>query len=397
MNFEFEFFCINPYVAQNRKGANLQKVNWLVSFVLLSCLLACNQNSLAPTAATFHPQFVFNSRGELLLVWCEESGSGANLLVAAVDDKHQIGNPTRVNQIPELVNASSFDELRPSIAVGAQGLLAIGFTDNNWDVQVALSRDDGKTFEPSIKLNQDTTRAMQSFVAAAFDAAGGLHCVWLDPREAPVGQEEPCDLYYALIRDGHVIEKNLTAEQVQSVCGCCRPDLVFRNDGILEVVFRNTDGSGSRDIFKITKSAADGFSLPVRIGPQLWKIAGCPAAGPIVIKDWTLWNDGSTGTIRLLALEKGKVIPEPLLTSSENWTLNGSPRPVKTNDSALAFILIPGAPTAKLLQLDNSTWHTVSEEVPEWCRHAAFANGQLLLVGSMDGELKMESRPFDFF
>ncbi len=372
----------------------MKKVH-LIVLGMLTLLLECRKTA-PPTALVFHPQFVFNSRGELLLAWCEEDESGANLFLASVDDKNQISKPTRVNHVPGLVNNSPFDELRPSIAVGAGGLLAIGFTDKNWDVRVALGRDDGKTFEPSIKLNQDTARAMQSFVTVAFDSEGGLHCVWIDPRDAPPGQEEPCDLYYARILENQIIEKNLSAEQIHSVCGCCRPGLALNTDGGLEVIFRNTDGAGYRDIFKITKSAANEFSQPTRLGPQLWKIAGCPAAGPIAAKGWTLWNDGSTGTMRLLALEKGNEIPTPLVTSDETWNLNGSPRPVKTNDSALNLILVPGAPTGKLLQLENTTWQVAPEELPEWCRDAAFANRQLLLVGSVDGKLKLESRPANF-
>lgn len=373
----------------------MKKITEILLIGSLFLMAACNKNS-PPAATIFHPQFVFNSRGDLLLEWCEEHEFGANLFLAHLDNKNQISIPTRINHIPGMVNASPFDELRPAFAVGADGLLAVGFTDTNWDVRVSLSRDDGQAFLPAIKLNQDTTRAMQSFVSVALDAAGGLHGVWLDPREAPPGQEEPCDLYYAFIKDDIAHEINLTTMQTVSVCGCCRPNISFRNENTLEVVFRNTNASGYRDIFKMTKNGANEFSPPTRLGPPLWKIAGCPAAGPIVINEWTLWNDGSTGAMRLLAIADGKPAPEPLLISDESWTLNGSPRPVKTNDRTAAFILAPGSPNGRLLHLENTSWRVSSEDIPEWCRDAAFANGQLHLVGSIDGKLKLESRPTNF-
>lgn len=358
-------------------------------------LTSCAQNSPLDQAPVFHPQFVFSSSGELLLAWCEQNDSGANLFLARVDGKNQISNPTPVNHIPNLVNSSPFDELRPSIAVGQTGLLAIGFTDKNWDVQVVISRDDGETFEPAIKLNQDTTRAMQSFVNVAFNSDGGLHCVWIDPREAPAGQEEPCDLYYAVVKGGRVTEKNLTAGQVQSVCGCCRPNIAIGDTGAMEIAFRNTDTAGFRDIFQISKIASDEFSRSTRLGSPLWKIDGCPAAGPLQVRGWTLWNDGSTGTLRMLALRDHADLPETVLMPDTLWHLNASPRRIKTKDDSMVMLLVPGTPAAKILQLNDDNWRPIADDIPEWCRDAALSNGHLLLVGSIDGKLKMESRAFE--
>ena len=371
----------------------MHKINPLVLFGLLIVAPGCSKNSPAPTTAVFHPQFVFNSSGELLLAWCEEHESGANLFLASGDDKNQVSNRVGVNHLAGMVNSSSFDELRPSIAVAAGGLLAIGFTDKNWDVRVAISRDGGQTFESAIKLNQDTTHAMQSFVSVAFDSEGSLHGVWIDPREAPPRQEEPCDLYYAHLQNGNAGEQNLTAGQIASVCGCCRPCLAYGNDGRFEVLFRNTDAAGYRDIYRVAKSSAGEFSHPARIGPALWKIAGCPAAGPVAVNGWTLWNDGSTGAMRLLALADSKELPETVLRSDETWAINGSPRPVKTQDQSGALVLVPGTPTGKIMRLENNSWKMAIADIPEWCRDAALHNGELRLLGTTEGKLEMEIRP----
>ncbi len=87
--------------------------------------------------------------------------------------------------------------MRPAIAFGSNREVGLAWTDEAYDIQVAMSSDGGRSFGESIRLNQDEGEALQEFPDLAFGPDGVLHAVWLDPRIAEEGYEEPADLYYA--------------------------------------------------------------------------------------------------------------------------------------------------------------------------------------------------------
>jgi hypothetical protein len=59
------------------------------------------------------------------------------------------------------------------------------------------------------------------------------------------------------------------------------------------------------------------------------------------------------------------------------------------------MILVPGTPASTILQLENERWKVVIDNLPSSCSDAAWTEGQLKLAGSVDGKLKIESRPYN--
>jgi hypothetical protein len=86
----------------------------------------------------------------------------------------------------------------------------------------------------------------------------------------------------------------LTADQDDSICGCCRVDVDVRSDDRLVIAFRNT-GGGYRDMFRIEAGADRVFGEPARLGPLMWELNGCPVIGPLNVGEVTLWSEASTG------------------------------------------------------------------------------------------------------
>jgi hypothetical protein len=78
---------------------------------------------------------------------------------------------------------------------------------------LAVGSNYGERFDAPIKLNQDEGEAERAMPSVAMSLDGVAHTVWLDPREAPRGMEEPSDLYYASVKDGTVHELNLISNQ----------------------------------------------------------------------------------------------------------------------------------------------------------------------------------------
>ena len=113
----------------------------------------------------------------------------------------------RINQ--RGLNRYTGDEARPSVALGPDGAVAVAWTARNNDIMLAIGRQNGEVFDPPVKLNQDDGKAYRTMPSTAFSSDGAVHTVWLDPREAPPGREEPSDLYYAQVENG-VVQKRIS-------------------------------------------------------------------------------------------------------------------------------------------------------------------------------------------
>jgi len=331
--------------------------------------------------------------GGLHLVWTTRGNDGIDLFMSSSEGRSFSG-PVRVNDVPGSINPITIDEMRPSVAIGAGGDVAVAWTDDAFDIQVAQSGDGGQTFGESIQLNQDEGEALQEFPAIAFDASGILHGVWLDPRIAEEGLEEPADLYYARIEDSAITEMNLTAFQDSTVCGCCLPHLRVEPEGAMTITFRNTTDDGYRDPFRIVGNVDGRFGAPERVSPPIWQIELCPIAGPIGVEDMTLWLDGSLDYRRLLSSFDPDTPPDVVLEDSPDWLLLAPPRLVSGLSEGRQVVLVPGDPTSFLMTVNEHSWSVLEDDMPYWAASATIHDGQLLTVGVVDGTLQHESRTF---
>ena len=335
------------------------------------------------------PQIMTSPDGELLLSWTARENGDYNLFVSTWDGD-AFSEAVQVNTGP--LNTIPIDEMRPAIAIGTEGRVALVWTDREFDIQTAMSLDGGRSFGAPIRLNQDEGTALQEFPTIAFDPEGVLHAAWMDPRIAEEGEEEPADLYYAEIRDGVVQEKNLTASQESSVCGCCLPHIQVESNGNLTITFRNTV-DGYRDPFRVVRTPDGAFGEPEPVSPPVWQINLCPIAGPIAVGDMTLWFDGSTDRRRLLSSFSTDRAPDVVLEDSDEWFLDVPPRRVSGILSDTPILLLPSVPSY-LLRADGHSWSVVADDLPNWATSAAVHEGTLLLVGVADGRFMHESRAF---
>lgn len=344
----------------------------------------------------YQPQ-VFTHVGKTLVVWREKAPTGgSNLFAAHLLADGAMSDPVRVNDHPDTVMSWDHDENRPSVALGPEGRLAVAWTTEDSSVRAATSLDDGATFAPSVRLHQDEKPAYHAFPAVAFDSAGALHAAWIDARDAGHPRaEEPADLYYTRLDDGVALvegapEHNLTADLEGSVCGCCRLGMEV-DDGRVTIAFRFASSDGFRDVFRVEGTTEGSFTGAERLGPPTWELSGCPSAGPATAAGTTLWNEASAKKWRTHALADGGGTPTMVLESTEEWAVTRPPRRVSGQPGAETLWLVPGRPTSKVLKgLD-----TVVDDVPEWVKSAAWRDGEIVVLGSVDGAAKLASRPLE--
>ena len=344
------------------------------------------------------PQFFADGGGGLLLVWREKTEEGSDLFVARRGADGSLGAETRINDQGGTVASYPHDEMRAAVAIGPDGVIGAAWSDDRGQVRAAVSRDGGSSFEPSVRLEQTDKKAYRGFPALAFDDDSVLHAVWIDSRFADGMAEEPADLYYARVVDGTVTESNVTADQEASVCGCCRTYLEISDQGTSRALFRNSTVEGYRDIFT-AQGTETGMTTPTLIGQPLWKIQGCPMAGPIAVGDRVVWPDGSQGRKLLMVAPIGSEPARPLFTDEQlgDWVARLSARKVATNESTEPLVLLPGGYSSRLVSpaASGTTWTILAEDLPRWATSAFYEKGSLLLIGSVDGVVETERRSLE--
>jgi len=389
-----------PYLLPYHLLRNLRRPLFACLIVGLATLVACaaepptqmmELDFLAARPSVFQPQFAVTADGELFVAWRERGDDGSDLYLVRGSADGTFSNAVRVNDVPGSVESFDLDEARAALAVGPGDRVALAWGTMSGEIFAAISTTSGRSFNPSVKLNQDTIEAYRGFPTIAFDAAGVLHAAWIDSRFAG-GAEEPADLYYAAVHDGAVIEANLTAAQEASICGCCRLQIEVNDTGEITIVFRNTTLDGYRDIFRVRGSTSGDFGAPERLGPPMWKLNACPMAGPIQVGGAVLWNEASTGKRRLLSAAGPGDDFGIVLEDSEHWSIQKPPRLVVGVEAGSPMYLVPGRPTSRLIKADGVSWKTVADDLPQWATSAATDGGRLLLLGSVSGSPHYEVR-----
>ena len=341
---------------------------------------------LVSEKGVYQTQVLLQSDGSLLLVWVQKGPYDLDLFVARQKPDGTFARPLRINQLG--LNRFTGDEARPSVTLGPDGAVAIAWTAVNNDIMLAVGAGYGERFDAPIKLNQDEGEAERTMPSVALSPDGVAHTVWLDPREAPKGREEPSDLYYASVKDGTVQELNLTASQEPTVCGCCRPYIAIDDRSHFDIAFRNSDANGYRDISRIS-GVSGSLGEPQPTSPPIWKLNACPSAGPIVSAGGTLWKDASTGSWRLLWSTDPSVAPAELLTDQAELELTYSPRTVSGRES---WVLVGAKPHGLIAEWKNGSWQVVRDGLPRWVSSAVVKDDELILIGNEKGQLYAEIR-----
>lgn len=343
------------------------------------------------------PQFLLDDGGGLLVAWREHGEAGSDLYISRRDDDGLFDKATRVNDEAATVATYPHDEMRVALAAGTGGLIGVGWSDSRGQVRAAVSSDGGVSFAPSVRLEQTEAAAYRGFPAVAFDASGVLHAVWIDSRFAEGMAEEPADLYYATVIDGLVTESNLTAEQEDTVCGCCRTHIEVTDEGVTRALFRN-GADGYRDIYTASNDGT-GMSAPQRIGQPLWELRGCPMSGPMAVADRVVWPDGSSGRKQLMVASFDSDPASPLFSEDERgeWMPRLSPREVVTSPSEPSLLLLPGQESSRLISTvdGGEKWRIEASDLPPWVSSAFYEDGRLLLIGSVDGDIRFAQRSLD--
>lgn len=217
----------------------------------------------------------------------------------------------------------------PGLAVGAKGEIYVTVT---WtsprqiqsgasprdgdefaaDIRFAKSVDGGKTFLPSVIVNDNPMPGSRGFESIAVGKDGAIYVAWLDGREKKSGVSS---VYFAKSTDsGRTFEKNIKLDD--NACPCCRTAVASGPNGAVYVSWRKVFEGDMRDMV-VAGSSDSGkmFQQPVLVSRDQWQIQGCPHRGPSMAVDengilyytwYTEGNDALPAVYLAMSKDNGK-------------------------------------------------------------------------------------------
>lgn len=217
---------------------------------------------------------------DLLLTWLEPvKGKGHNFRFSRLSGGRWSA-PVTIASGPSLfANWADF----PGAMQAADGSLVAHWLESDgahshaYKTRIATSADGGKTWKPMGLLHTDTGVAAEYGFVAWVPEGQGARAFWLDGRDLPGDERKGAmALRTAVVRGKAGGEERLDAR----VCSCCQTDAALAAGGPV-IVYRDRSEREIRDISLIRRTAK-GWSQPVRVHADNWKIPGCPVNGPAV-------------------------------------------------------------------------------------------------------------------
>lgn len=279
------------------------------------------------------PQLSVSSKG-VLLSWVEREGARAVLKFSE--------RTTGAWSVPRTVASGSDWFVNwadvPSVMRLENGTLAAHWLQKSgpstyaYDVRLAQSTDDGRTWSSSFTPHHDGTKTEHGF-ASMFQVPGaGLGLVWLDGRQTtPAGAGAATEhdehgggamtVRYGAF-DGQW--KQTTDMPIDTrVCECCPTTAAVTSDGVI-AAFRNRTEDEIRDIY-VSRLENGKWTEPRAVHNDNWKIAACPVNGPML---------SARGRDVVIAWFTGKVEPGQVFAAFSKDAGRTFGAPIRLDDTA---------------------------------------------------------------
>lgn len=239
------------------------------------------------------PELNATHDGRIILSWVEKIGPKRYALRTSTRDGNGWSEARTVAQGENwFVNWADF----PSVIVLQDGSLAAhwlvksGSGTYAYNVNIARSKDGGKTWGKPIVPHLDNTQTEHGFVSLIPLADGRVGAVWLDGRNMKDKKDEgdghtpssgSMTLRYAAIdADGKLSDE---AQLDERVCECCQTSAALTSEGAI-AVYRDRSQTEVRDIYSVRQVNAT-WGAPRPVHSDNWEINGCPVNGPSVAAD----------------------------------------------------------------------------------------------------------------
>ncbi len=259
------------------------------------------------------PELSATADGRIILSWVEKIGSKRYALRFSTRDAGSWATAQTVAEGENwFVNWADF----PSVIALADGSLAAhwlvksGSGTYAYDVNIARSKDGGKTWGKPIVPHTDRTQTEHGFVSLIPLPDGRVGAVWVDGRNLKDHKDEadehtplPVSMtlrYAAIDADGKLSDE---VQLDDRVCECCQTSAALTSEGAL-AAYRDRSDKEIRDIHFVSRQQST-WSAPRPVHADNWEINGCPVNGPSVAADGkrvaVAWYTGANDAARVKA------------------------------------------------------------------------------------------------
>lgn len=225
------------------------------------------------------PSVQIDDAGSVSLAWMEENKDVRSVLYARSSAPGgPMGAAVRINRAEDV---PYWRQEAPALVVqGDDVFVAWGLAhpkatpEQPFATELRLSRsnDSGRTFLPSVVVNDDPGVIQHTFDALHRDAEGRLHLSWIDGRE---GKKEPGTYVARSLDRGATITKNLKVDE--GTCVCCRTAIASGPDGIVYVAWRKIfEGNVRETVVARSTDHGNTFEDSVIVGHDKWVFPACP-------------------------------------------------------------------------------------------------------------------------
>lgn len=273
------------------------------------------------------PEMTSTADGRIILSWVEKIGSKRYALRFATRDASSWSTAQTVAEGENwFVNWADF----PSVIALADGSLAAhwlvksGSGTYAYDVNIARSKDGGKTWGKPIVPHTDGTQTEHGFVSLIPLPDGRAGAIWLDGRNLKDVKDEgeehtPLPVSMTLRYAAIDAEGNLSDEMQldERVCECCQTSAALTSEGAI-AVYRDRSDKEVRDIYTVSRQQGS-WSVHRAVHADNWEISGCPVNGPSVSADGRrvaiAWYTGAGDSPRVKAAfstDAGATFGEPI-------------------------------------------------------------------------------------
>lgn len=312
----------------------------IFAFIFLFLALpfeACGAVAFGPPALFEHrsksispPAAAIDDEGRIFIAWLEEEKAVNSIYIAVSGDSGKTFSPSlRVNGTGD-EPASIHDA--PAIAIGRGGEVYLAWTSKRGegfssDLRLVASIDAGKTFAPSVKVNDNVKPASAGFASIAVGHDGAVYVSWLDGRERAT---KGAGTYLAVSKDkGKSFGENLAVDY--NSCPCCRTAVTVGPDKSVYLVWRKIFPNDIREVVmsRISNTEKD-FSAPVIVGNDKWEISGCPhrasnvmlgKSGEVIVS-WYAEVDGEPGIFLATSKDNGKTFVKEKIETKKGFPDN---------------------------------------------------------------------------
>lgn len=307
----------------NRKAINSSQTNGSTAGPALKI-----QASDSPAGVdSREPELSTTAAGHVILSWVEKVGDKRYALRFAIRD---VNNWSQAGTVAEgdnwFVNWADF----PSVISLTDGSLAAHWLVKSasstyaYDVNIARSKDGGKTWGKPIVPHTDRTQTEHGFVSLIPLPDGKVGVVWLDGRNLKDVKGEgdgktplpvSMTLRYAAIDSNTKLSEERQLDD--RVCECCQTSAALTSEGAI-AVYRDRSDKEIRDIYFVTQRQGN-WSVPRPVYADNWEINGCPVNGPAVAADGRrvaiAWYTGAGDSPRVKAAfsnDAGATFSDPI-------------------------------------------------------------------------------------